>query len=424
MDNAEKVLGRKAELLLKTGQLLIQCLANSNRVDRNLRRVARFMGIPDSSFHMHITYTTLMINLRVGGYSVTRFQKCSGHGPNMAVLTKISHLSWRANNENYSLDRYEKELNEIAQSKKIYPVWLVTIVVGIACGSFGRLFGCDLPAAGITAVAASSAVFIRQQMNKRHYNHYLTTVICAFIAVCLASLITRLNLSATPQHPLFACVLFLIPGVPLINSLDDMIDGYTIVGFTRGIVATLIIVSISFGMVSALALFSTGLQGAELSPHSGRYVIAFFAALAACGFAVLFNAPKHTLIAAACCGAIAVVLRNLLYYEVGLTLPFATFCGAFTAAFISLFVRHLVHVPVLIIAIPAVIPMIPGILMYEAMIGMVTFNVSGSTEQINTLVSTVGSGMTAVAAIFAISLGVAIPNLFGRWIDRIRKPLA
>ena len=50
--------GNKLDLLLLAGQLMIQNLADSNRVDRTLRRLAVFMGIPEDKFHMHITYTT------------------------------------------------------------------------------------------------------------------------------------------------------------------------------------------------------------------------------------------------------------------------------------------------------------------------------------------------------------------------------
>ena len=34
------------------------------------------------------------------------------------------------------------------------------------------------------------------------------------------------GLSETPYHPLLACALFIVPGVPLINFVDDMIDNY------------------------------------------------------------------------------------------------------------------------------------------------------------------------------------------------------
>ena len=30
----------------------------------------------------------------------------------------------------------------------------------------------------------------------------------------------------TPWHPLIACSLFIVPGIPLINAIDDLVDNY------------------------------------------------------------------------------------------------------------------------------------------------------------------------------------------------------
>ena len=414
LEKREDLLGKKLDLLLKTGQLLIQCLADSNRIDRNMRRIALFMGIPSENFQMHITYTTLMINVSEGSHSLTKFRKCTGHGVNMEIISGISNLSLEAIEKNYTLEQYEKCLNKITSGRRNYPRWLVIILIGLACGGFCKLFGCDWPAVGITAIAAATALFARQEMHHRNFNLYLTVSISAFIATLIAGTGFLFNLSQTPNHPFFASVLFLIPGVPLINCIDDMIDGYTIVGVTRAVIAFFTIGAISFGMIFALKLLGHEDYGAILTPRDSWGIIALAAAAAAGGFAVLFNVPRHTLLICAFGGAIAVVTRNFLQYQFGLSLPLATFCGALVIGTIANFVIRPLHVPAKVVAVPPVIAMVPGVLMYRAMIGLLEMNNIHGVEQLPTLLQTMSTGIQATITILCISLGVAIPLVIGR----------
>ena len=46
-DREVLLLRRKLDLLLRTGELLMASAADTNRIDRNMKRVAAFMGIPE-----------------------------------------------------------------------------------------------------------------------------------------------------------------------------------------------------------------------------------------------------------------------------------------------------------------------------------------------------------------------------------------
>ena len=82
----------------------------------------------------------------------------------------------------------------------------------------------------------------------RGCNNYIAIGIAAFVATLIAWVTTFLSLtpsiagvlpefmhSSTPWHPLMACALFIVPGVPLINFVSDMLDGYIEVGMVRSL---------------------------------------------------------------------------------------------------------------------------------------------------------------------------------------------
>ena len=247
-----KPLEAKIDLLLRTGQLLIQNGADSNRIERNMRRIAEFMRVPQHSMHLHITYTTLMITIGDEINSFTKFRKCTRHGVNMTVISAVSKLSVRVIHQQFSLEEYQQELDRISHLPHHYPRWLTVLAIGLACGAFCKLFGGDWVAFGATVVASGIALFVRQEIQKRYINLYMAVAISAFVATFISGLLTFTDWSADPHYAILSSVLFLIPGVPLINSLDDMIDGYTIVGLTRAMVGLMIVCAIAFAMIITL----------------------------------------------------------------------------------------------------------------------------------------------------------------------------
>ena len=53
-DREVLLLRRKLDLLLRTGKLLMESAADTNRIERNMKRVAAFMGIPEEKLHLDI----------------------------------------------------------------------------------------------------------------------------------------------------------------------------------------------------------------------------------------------------------------------------------------------------------------------------------------------------------------------------------
>ena len=95
-DREVLLLRRKLDLLLRTGKLLMESAADTNRIERNMKRVAAFMGIPEEKLHLDIRWTMIMVNVSDETHSFSKFQKCEKHGINMTTITEVSHLSWKA----------------------------------------------------------------------------------------------------------------------------------------------------------------------------------------------------------------------------------------------------------------------------------------------------------------------------------------
>lgn len=410
------LLRRKLDLLLRTGKLLVESAADTNRIVRNMKRVAAYLGIPEEKLHIEVSYTMLVVNVSDESHSFSKFQKCEKHGINMTAISEISKLSWHAIEQDYSLDKYEEELDRIASKPRNYVPYVVAIGAGFACGGFCKLFGGDW----IAFLLASFCAFVGFRMRLRciefGINVYMSIAIAAFISTCLAFGSTFLNISTTPYHPLLACALFIVPGVPLINFVDDMIDNYLQVGIVRAANTLMMVGAMAFGIVSAIRILSIkdmsiDKKFSELSmvPHDSYFIYAIAAAISAIGFSMIFNIQRRLLWVVAVGGMISVCTRNFVNFELGYGPVIGSFMGAFVVSLIAVKAVHWFHVPNHVLTIPSVIPMIPGVLMYRSLFALI--NMTGVVGEVT---NAVYNGINSLLIILFIALGVAFPNIMAR----------
>ncbi len=133
-----------------------------------------------------------------------------------------------------------------------------------------------------------------------------------------------------------------------------------------------------------------------------------FAAIPALGFAMLFNVPKDALKYCAALGAIAHGFRTLMiYFDTPLVL--ATFIASATIGFIGIHIsqRYLAHPKVFTVA--AIIPMIPGVYAYKAMIAVVEINYYGFSDE--RLVAVLENFIKTGFILGALVFGLALPRM-------------
>ena len=145
-DKAELTVRDKMQLILDIGQLMMENGASSKRVVRDMLRAAAYLGIYWENVQIHITYSTIMINVDDGVTSETMFRKCYKHGVNMMTTLLANQLSWDALKSNESYLIYRNQMMTIQQMarKRLYPQWLTLFCIGMASSAFCLLFGCLL----------------------------------------------------------------------------------------------------------------------------------------------------------------------------------------------------------------------------------------------------------------------------------------
>ena len=411
-------IGKKTDLILTTGQLLMENGADTSQIVRDMTRAAAYMGIDEKQFNLHIMYTTLMLNISDETHAYTNFRKCRKHAVDMRIISAVSRLTWRALRDHYTLEEYEDNLKTIAARPKAFKEPFVIIATGCACGCFCGLFGCDLPAFFYTAICAMLGKIVQVYCHKSGVNAYMSMAIAAFVSTALAFFAHFLP-STTPWHPIIAATIYLVPGIPLINSISDMINGYLISGAARFMHTSLLLGGIAFGIVLAIEAVSVEeFTQLQMVPENDFLRFIVCAGFGAAGFSVLFNVPPRLLFASGLGGVIAVCTRNFCIFTLGWTSVTGTFIGATLVSIVALYAIHWLHAPTQVLTVPSVIPLVPGVLIYRLLFSIINIRTISSDQ----LISAIQAGVDAALIILCIAIGVAMPNIFAnRRFERRKK---
>jgi len=255
-DNVEKKepnIQEIADLLIKIASTLMSSGAHTMRIIQNVSRIAETFGyhMDLSVFQLSIMMT--IINKKDSSKRLTLIKKTKPLLLNFTIVSDLSALSWETYDKKTPFEEIKKELHQIITTKRMSR-WLVLLLVSCANASFCGLFGGDLIAIALVFAGTFAGFLLRQEMMKKHVNHLVVFTTSAFVASLIAGVGYVFKIGNTPEIALASSVLYLIPGVPLINSMLDIIEGHILTGIARLVNASSLIVCITIGLFASMLI--------------------------------------------------------------------------------------------------------------------------------------------------------------------------
>lgn len=244
-----KELSQIADVLLETGAMLMGAGANTGRIRVTINRIAHSLGY---QVELLITHRAIMLSVidDDGEFYTSKLKRTPPHGVNFKILSGISRMSWRVQDEDWSLDQINKELDRL-RSLPHYPRIVILLLVALAGASFCRLFGGAVIEMSVAFAATFAGLYIRQETLKRNFNAYICVMLAALTASLISGFAVIAGIGQQPETAFATSVLFLVPGVPLINSFTDLIDGNISIGIVRGTNGMIIAFCIALGLLFA-----------------------------------------------------------------------------------------------------------------------------------------------------------------------------
>lgn len=245
------------DLALWSGQLLLQYGAEAARIEETVHHIGTGLGC--DWMDILVSPNAILATTISGNQFRTKIRRVARQSVNFAIIDHVNDLSHHVSAN--QLDRFQlrRELQRITDMPRNYSRWTVVGLVGLACGAFSQLFGADMPVFLMTVLAASIGMAVRQELEKRYFNNVLIVILTAFVVGIVSGTATAFKMGAAPELALASSVLLLVPGVPLINAAEDLIQGHMLSGVARGLTGAVVSLGIAVGL--SLAMVLMGIDG-------------------------------------------------------------------------------------------------------------------------------------------------------------------
>ena len=399
-------LEKLSHLALSVGRILFQNNADTEEVELSVQRLAEAYGC---EAHLLVTYETLLLTVSLNGEFRTKTgNRVPSMNVNMAAVAAVETLLSEVEEKPMELEDIRTRLEKIERQPAIYARWVVVGGLGLTAASLSRLFGGDWPTFFVALAAGGAGTWLRQEFGKRNANLFFIAFFSAMASGSIAGIAVLLKLSSMPALCLVAPGMIIVPGVPLVNCVQDMIKNHMAIGIARLGLGALITLAIAVGLVTATALTGVRIPVSEASQLPSLAGDALFSALAALGYLFLFNVPARLAWVGILCGVASHTSRTFCLQQ-GIDIVCGSLIGALAAGFLANGFARSIRAPVSAFAFPGVVAMIPGAYAFRAVIGYLTIIRSGSSAPPPLIAETLALSATCFLMVLAIAIGVATP---------------
>lgn len=228
--------------------------ATSIRLERNVRRMAESLNCEAEMTilprHIHMTVCPTDRSESYTYIIATHPMPIS-----FDINTRLSRLSWAMADDKIGLreakSRFQKIIHTPGTDRH-----LVLFLASCANAAFCRLFTGDWAAVGIVFMSTFAGFYLKQVLAEHKVDVRLIFIICAFVSSVLASTATLFSLGHTPDIAVGTSVLYLVPGIPFLNSFSDMLDGHYICAFGRFMNAVVLTCCLSLGLCGGMMMMN------------------------------------------------------------------------------------------------------------------------------------------------------------------------
>lgn len=236
---------------------LLGCAATCIRLERNLRRMADAFGMEVELFimprHIHIT-----VCHKDGDDMFTTLAAVRPAPISFYLNTKLSQLSWHVADDRLSLEVARHRFSHILKSDNETP-WLTLLLASLANASFCGIFRGDAMSMLIVFAATAIGFRMKQMLAAAHIDGRVIFFLCALVSALVGCAGFFISPHGTPAVAVGTSVLYLVPGIPFLNSFSDLLYRHYICAFSRFIDAVILTACLSLGLCLAMCIMNVGM---------------------------------------------------------------------------------------------------------------------------------------------------------------------
>ncbi|TLP98281.1 threonine/serine exporter family protein [Nesterenkonia salmonea] len=397
--------------VLDLGEALFRYGAGALEVETSIIAVTAAFGMKNTD--VDITNQSISLNWAPEAkIPYSRVRVVRSWSQNFQALAAVHQLVADVTSGRLTRSEAEAELKDITRQPKPYPRWMVTV-----CGAlFASLFASYLGAPILDATAGFAATLLVMWTTKTlttwRIPEFFALAAGGFAASAFAMTAFALDADITPSMVTAGGLMILLPSVRIVGAIQDAINGFPMTAAGRLVSTLIAFAGMTAGIMAAvvgadlLGIVQTELaQGlTRIYPAPVLIILVFFAGCAA----AIVEQTRPGLILPT--GAVAALGFCALYMGelVGLGDRFTPVIGGFLVGALGRVVALRLGAPQLVVAVPAMMFMLPGLMVFRGMYQIAIENTAGS------MMGGLFELFNALIIIMAIAAGIVLGDVVMR----------
>jgi uncharacterized membrane protein YjjP (DUF1212 family) len=358
------------DLALRVGEVLLNSGAGASDVTAAMLDVTGACGVRGVA--ADVTFVDLSLHHQPGADvpAATQVRRVTRRPVDYEQLTEVQALVQDLVDGRVSASEARTRLAHIVSSGHTRARWAVTLALGVMGAGLALTFGGDVIVCALAFLAACALDRTRVQLAGQALPTYYQQVAGGFIASGIAVAAAATPLDLNPSRVVTAGIIVLLAGVGFVGAMQDAIMSFPVTAGARLVDAVLATTGIIAGVAGGLAFSAFADVDLTYQPGAvgpaGTAASMIGAGIAAGAYAYAFHAPTR---AVAVVVGVAAVAKGvaLLFSGRDLGAPWGAAVAATGIGLASYVVSGRVRVPPLVVVVPSIAPLLPGLAIYRGL---------------------------------------------------------
>jgi uncharacterized membrane protein YjjP (DUF1212 family) len=388
------------DLALRLGDLLLSSGGGAADVEATMLAVTRACGVRGVSADVTFTELSLQQQSSIEAPASILVRRVTRRQADYHELILADRLVQDLVDGKVTRDQARSRLLQIVSAPRRRTRWSVTVGWGAVGASLAVTLGGGAVVSGLAFVAACGIDLVGRGIGVRIPLFYRQAA-GGFLATLVAVFAATTKVDADPSLVVTAGIIILLAGIGLMGAMADALTGYPVTASARLLDAVLATTGVIAGVAAGLTVADVlGANLGRVEPGvtglAQGSVMTVGAALAAAAFGFVCYAPFRMAVAA---GAVAGFGQAvfLVVEELPLGETWAAAVAAVALGLVSQGVAGRLRAPPLVLIVPAVVPLLPGLAIYRGLALL--------AEGRDGVLQLAAAGATAIALASGVVLG-------------------
>lgn len=407
------------DLCLRIGEMLLSSGAGAADVTATMRSVADHLGLRHAEIDVTFTALSMSHQRSADDVPTLMLRHVQQRDIDYEDLTAVDHLVRDVLTDQADLYLARSRMATIVSLGHAFPRWAVTVAWMVMAASVGVFLGGGPVVSLVAAVAAALIDRVQIVMARRRLPFFYLQVAGGAIATLLAAGVAATPIDVDPSLVVTANIIMLLAGIGLMGAVQDALTGFYLTSSARLIEAMMATAGIIAGVALGISIADTvGFELGQLVPGkvegSDLPAVLLGAAVSAAAFSVASYAPRRAVLPIALITAVAAGISQAITVA-GFGRAAAAGAAAFFIGLVAYAVAGRVRVPPLVVAVPAIVPFLPGLSIYRGL----TFLADGGFFVSQGILAL----MTAISVAIALASGVILGEYVAQPLKREARKL-